>query len=117
MNFHLDGFEDIQEKLLDLEKQKRRFKKCRAAALIIAASIFFDGPSGPEKECGSKRVSSQGWRWKGAGTVTCPQTSDRWRDLILAAAKTGEWHTLVDDFRTFPIGPMVSEIPQFYEVA
>ena len=31
--------------------------------------------------------------------------------------KTGEWYTLVDDFRTFPIGQMVSEIPLLNQVA
>ena len=30
--------------------------------------------------------------------------------------KTGEWYTLVDDFRTFPISHMVSKIPLLNQV-
>jgi hypothetical protein len=49
MTSHLSGFADLQDRLLKLETQNRRFKRLGAAALIVVTSLVIMGQAFSKK--------------------------------------------------------------------
>jgi hypothetical protein len=49
MQSHFDGLEDIQCRVLQLERQNRRLKQCAAVALVVVASAFSMGQVASKK--------------------------------------------------------------------
>jgi hypothetical protein len=58
----------------------------------------------------SCRLSHFLWS-KNSGTSSAYPTYRTLFDTISGAVKTGEWYTLVDDFRTLPISQLLVDFP------
>jgi hypothetical protein len=63
MNAH-SGFEDLQDRILELEKQNRRFKRLGSVALIIAAVIVVMGQAPSEKTVEANEFVLKDWSGK-----------------------------------------------------